>query len=161
MDSRKPLAYRNVNWDDMAPFAAARAKIAIAECNEHGYPVAMFEGQRSNQRQDALYAIGRTEPGKKVTNAKAGDSWHQYGLAIDIAYFDGKKWYWPKEEEAWEKPAAIFENHGFEWLFPYERVHFQITCGVRIYEAKTYVKNLQELWDLVESRLDRQTSFQH
>jgi peptidoglycan LD-endopeptidase CwlK len=43
---------------------------------------------RSNAEQDALYAISRTKPGKKVTNAKAGQSPHNQmpALAFDIAF---------------------------------------------------------------------------
>jgi len=41
---------------------------------------------RTYQEQDALYAIGRTvDPAKpKVTNAKGGQSYHNFGLAFDI-----------------------------------------------------------------------------
>lgn len=42
------------------------------------------EGYRSGARQDQLYAQGRTRPGEIVTNAKAGQSAHNYGLAVDI-----------------------------------------------------------------------------
>ncbi len=47
---------------------------------------------RTFEEQDELYAIGRTKPGKKVTNAKAGQSIHNYGLAVDICLIiDGKR----------------------------------------------------------------------
>lgn len=39
---------------------------------------------RTFAEQEALYAQGRTKPGKVVTNAKAGMSYHNYGLAVDI-----------------------------------------------------------------------------
>ena len=35
------------------------------------------------EEQTALYAIGRTSPGKVVTKARAGESYHNYGLAFD------------------------------------------------------------------------------
>ena len=35
------------------------------------------------EEQTALYAIGRTSPGKIVTKARAGESYHNYGLAFD------------------------------------------------------------------------------
>lgn len=43
---------------------------------------------RSNEEQTQLYAIGRTLPGKKVTNAKAGESKHNSlpSMAFDIAF---------------------------------------------------------------------------
>ncbi len=43
----------------------------------------IYEGFRTNARQDELYAIGRTVEGKVVTNAQAGQSFHNYGLAFD------------------------------------------------------------------------------
>jgi len=49
-------------------------------------PPFVTEGYRSPERQTELYAIGRTKPGRKVTNARAGESIHQYGLAADIAF---------------------------------------------------------------------------
>ena len=39
---------------------------------------------RTWDEQEELYAQGRTKKGKIVTNAKAGYSWHNYGLAIDV-----------------------------------------------------------------------------
>jgi peptidoglycan L-alanyl-D-glutamate endopeptidase CwlK len=52
----------------------------------HGYDMALLEGYRSPERQDALAAQGSS-----VTNAKAFQSWHQYGLAADCAFLrDGK-----------------------------------------------------------------------
>lgn len=43
---------------------------------------------RPNKEQNELYAIGRTVKGKKVTNAKAGESPHNYfpSLAFDIGF---------------------------------------------------------------------------
>jgi len=52
----------------------------------HGYDMALLEGYRSPERQDALAAQG-----SNVTNAKAFQSWHQYGLAADCAFLrEGK-----------------------------------------------------------------------
>lgn len=43
------------------------------------------QGYRSFAFEDALYEQGRNTPGKIVTNAKGGQSFHNYGLAIDVA----------------------------------------------------------------------------
>jgi len=43
----------------------------------------IYCGYRSNKEQDDLYKIGRELPGVKVTNAKAGQSFHNYGRAFD------------------------------------------------------------------------------
>jgi peptidoglycan L-alanyl-D-glutamate endopeptidase CwlK len=39
---------------------------------------------RTFEEQDLLYQKGRTRPGPIVTNARAGQGYHNYGLAIDF-----------------------------------------------------------------------------
>lgn len=53
---------------------------------QHGYEMALLEGYRSPSRQDSLAKMGSS-----VTNAKAYQSYHQFGLAADCAFKrDGK-----------------------------------------------------------------------
>jgi len=52
-----------------------------------GVKVEVISGLRSWAAQAALYAQGRTKPGKIVTKARPGSSWHNYGLAIDLGLF--------------------------------------------------------------------------
>lgn len=63
-----------------------RVEAFIKACVNQGLQPYIYEGLRSSARQNELYAIGRTvQRGKpKVTNARAGQSMHQYGLAIDF-----------------------------------------------------------------------------
>jgi hypothetical protein len=51
--------------------------------------VRVTQGLRTFAEQDALFAQGRTKPGKKVTNAKGGQSNHNFGLAVDLCPFKG------------------------------------------------------------------------
>lgn len=44
------------------------------------------DGYRSFDEQNSLYAQGRTKSGKIVTNARAGQSAHNFGLAVDLAF---------------------------------------------------------------------------
>lgn len=76
---------------------------------------------RSFEEQQKLYAQGRTTPGKKVTNALPGQSFHQYGLAIDFVILedkdgDGKfetaSW---KVDDDWISIAREFKAHGYSW----------------------------------------------
>ena len=55
-----------------------------------GYEIKVIEGTRSYARQNDLYAQGRTKKGAKVTNARGGSSWHNFGLACDFGLFRGK-----------------------------------------------------------------------
>ncbi|WP_076447580.1 M15 family metallopeptidase [Chryseobacterium sp. RU37D] len=85
--------------------------------------VRITQGMRTFQEQDQLYAIGRTKPGKKVTNAKAGQSIHNYGLAVDICLIiDGKiaSWDtakdWDNDQVAdWYECVKIFAKYGWDW----------------------------------------------
>ena len=55
-------------------------------CATHGITVVIGETFRTVAEQDALYAQGRTKPGKKVTNAPGSSysSQHQWGIAFDF-----------------------------------------------------------------------------
>lgn len=60
---------------------------AYPSARELGYVVKVICGTRSWKEQEELYAKGRTAPGPRVTNAKAGSSWHNYGVAWDVGLF--------------------------------------------------------------------------
>ena len=56
---------------------------------------------RTIKEQNDLYAQGRTKPGKIVTNAKGGQSYHNYGLAIDIVLLVDKNGDGTFESASW------------------------------------------------------------
>src|SRR6202021_3611073 len=60
--------------------AGTKAKAAMPS----NVQVILIAGMRTFAESDALYAQGRTEPGPIVTNAPAGESFHNYGLAVDF-----------------------------------------------------------------------------
>ena len=73
----------------------------LTECRRRGLDVLVTETLRTAERQAELYAIGRTRPGRIVTNAKT--SRHQSGLAWDIC----------KDEKGGEySDTAFFESCG-------------------------------------------------
>jgi len=84
---RPMLDSANRNWQLLDPALAQRLLLVFKIMKErHGYDMAILEGYRSPERQNALAAAG---PG--VTNAKAFQSYHQFGLAADCAFLrDGK-----------------------------------------------------------------------
>jgi peptidoglycan L-alanyl-D-glutamate endopeptidase CwlK len=69
---------------------------------------------RTFEEQDLLYQKGRTRPGPKVTNAKPGSSFHQYGLAIDFCLEINGKLVW-KVDANWMKVVECFKKYGFSW----------------------------------------------
>lgn len=98
----------------------------IQECDETltgTAKVRITQGLRTFEEQELLYAIGRTKSGKKVTNAKGGQSIHNYGLAVDICLIiDGKTASWDTAKDwdndqiaDWYECVKIFAKHGWEW----------------------------------------------
>jgi len=85
-----------------------------------GFDPYIFEGYRSWARQDQLYAQGG------VTNAEGGESWHNYGLALDFTWYDpttgrGPSWLdhstltAAEQERHWNALGAKAKQAGFEW----------------------------------------------
>jgi peptidoglycan L-alanyl-D-glutamate endopeptidase CwlK len=81
----------------------------------------------------------------KVTNAKGGMSYHNYGLAIDIVLIlDGKSASWEIKKDFdgdgkadWMEVVAIFKSFGWEWGGDwrfFDAPHFQKTFGKSVRE---------------------------
>jgi peptidoglycan L-alanyl-D-glutamate endopeptidase CwlK len=102
---------------------------------------------RSIHEQNALYAIGRTVKGNKVTNAKGGSSFHNYGLAFDVVILLDKDKNGTFEsisydqDENFMKVVDFFKSKGYEWGGDFktfkDKPHFQKTFGKSINDLKT------------------------
>lgn len=71
---------------------------------------------RTDEEQNALYAIGRTVKGKIVTNAQAGQSPHNFmpSMAFDIGFITlDKKLSWDKKY--FKKFADCIDSDSVEW----------------------------------------------
>lgn len=109
----------------------------IKRAYKEGINVQISSGYRSNAEQQRLYNQGRTTPGKIVTNARPGQSMHNYGLAVD--YFltnkDGTKALWTVNAD-WRRVAAIAKSLGFEWGGDWrgfvDYPHLQMTGGLTL-----------------------------
>ena len=108
---------------------------------------------RTIAMQDALYAIGRTVPGKIVTNARGGSSFHNYGLAIDIAFNRGGKLSYDMKADLdkdgkadWTEVVQTFKEFGWEWGGNWKFTdypHFQKTFGFSVRELAGLRKDIQ------------------
>jgi peptidoglycan L-alanyl-D-glutamate endopeptidase CwlK len=80
---RPMLASADRRWDQMDRDFVQRVLAAFKIMKEeHGYDMALLEGYRSPERQALLAAKGSS-----VTMAGAWQSYHQYGLAADCAFY--------------------------------------------------------------------------
>jgi peptidoglycan LD-endopeptidase CwlK len=102
---------------------------------------------RTFAEQDALFAQGRSKPGKRVTNARGGQSFHNYGLAVDIVLLVDRDKNGTYEEASWDtrldgdndkiadwmECVAVFKIWGWEWGGDWKSFkdmpHFQKTFG--------------------------------
>src|SRR5690606_32328751 len=106
----------------------------------HGLTVKFISGTRTYAEQDALYAQGRTTTGPKVTNAKAGHSWHNFGLAVDVGVFKGSKYL--TESPAYNWLGPIGEACGLEWGGRWktpDRPHYQFPTGLTMAQMRERV----------------------
>lgn len=73
-----------------------------------------YQGLRTFQDQGRLYAQGRTFPGKKVTEADAGKSAHNYGCASDWILWDiyDKPIWIDADDPAWNEYTNAIEKVG-------------------------------------------------
>lgn len=67
------------------PELQKRAMAFLDAAKKDGWELRIVQSLRTFAEQDALYAQGRTKSGEVVTNARGGQSLHNFGLAADFA----------------------------------------------------------------------------
>lgn len=122
------------------PLVAAKARQLIEQAYKERINVIITQGLRTIEEQNELYAQGRTKPGKIVTNAKGGYSYHNFGLAFDFAILnaDGSvNW---NVDEKWKRVGAIGKSLGLEWGGDWKNFkdypHFQYTFGLSLADLR-------------------------
>ena len=123
------------------------AENLIEKAAEAGLSIMVTQTLRTVEEQNELYAQGRTKPGRIVTNARGGESFHNYGLAFDIVLMNGRK-------PNWDTGADINDNDiddyfeigelgerlgltwGGRWKFK-DLPHFQFTFGLTLKELQS------------------------
>ncbi|MCE5322416.1 M15 family metallopeptidase [bacterium] len=116
--------------EGLNPEFAAKLTLFEKKLATNGIKVILTAGYRSIAEQNRLYAQGRTKPGKKVTNARGGNSWHNYGLAADYAFVINGKVTW---DGPWDLFGRTARSCGLEWGGNFksiiDRPHLQWTQG--------------------------------
>lgn len=112
--------HKFVRLHGVHPACAAAVRTLIQQLLEQGHVAVITAGVRSAKHQAALYAIGRTKPGKIVTNCDGvvKRSNHQpkadgYGYAVDLA------WRLPDGRITWDGPwdllGKLAKSLGLDW----------------------------------------------
>lgn len=159
------------------PLLRDEALLILKDCDKvltGNAKVRFTHTNRSFLEQSKLYNLGRTVAnpdgkslkrplGYKVTNAQAGDSIHNYAMAIDICLIiNGKEASWNTTKDFdldgladWIEVVSIFKKYGWSWGGDWstfvDKPHFEKTFGYKLselkklYNAKDFIKGTQYL----------------
>ena len=121
--------------EDLHPRVKALCEQFIAKCDAAGIDVLITSTYRDAASQNALYALGRTVAGRKVTNAKGGQSFHNWRVAFDFVPIVNGKAMW-NDTATFTRCGAIAESLGLEWAGRWKRfketAHIQFTGGLTL-----------------------------
>jgi peptidoglycan LD-endopeptidase CwlK len=98
------------------PYVRVKVQRLMEAMSDAGFPCTIVHAMRSMRTQAELYSQGRTKPGAIVTNAKPGQSYHNYGLAVDLLpLVCAKDRNWAPDHQAWQVLGALAKAMGFTW----------------------------------------------
>src|SRR3990172_11482048 len=95
-----------------------KINLVIKGMTAAGMPMKITDGYRTAKQQNALYKIGRTKPGKIITNADGYIklSNHQSGNAVDCCFLINGKPNWDDVPDSWWTAyGALCIAVGLKW----------------------------------------------
>jgi peptidoglycan L-alanyl-D-glutamate endopeptidase CwlK len=126
------------NIATLEPQTAKLAREHLRRLQAEGLNFKVTSATRTFAEQAALFAKGRTTKGPKVTNARPGSSWHNYGVAYDLTLFSGKNPVW--ESKHYNTAGRIGKELGLRWGGDFrsivDRPHFERPLGLTLAEAR-------------------------
>ncbi len=131
--------------DDLQPDVAEKCRAHLAACEAEGIDLLITCTLRDWDEQARLFKQGRTAPGAIVTNARPGDSLHNYGRAYDVVPLRNGKPVWgtiaTMDADLWNRVGCLGESVGLEWAGRWrgrlvEFAHFQDSGGLTLAELK-------------------------
>ena len=127
------------NIATLVPKAQRAARQFMAATKPFKYTVQILSGGRTYAQQSAIYAQGRSKPGRVVTNAPAGSSNHNFGIAFDVGIFEGKTYFTGATRAQTQayldlrkltKPAVLDLDWGGDWRSSKDYPHYELHTGM-------------------------------
>lgn len=116
----------------------------LREARDQGIRIVITSGYRSLAQQQALWDQGRAKPGRVVTWARPGTSWHNFGLAFDVAPLDQNgKPHWPNDWRLWMRLGELGESIGLTWGGRWKKPdlpHFEYHPNITLAQAQRGVR---------------------
>lgn len=136
----------------LLPAVRAAAEDALEQARDEGIVMLVTCGERTLDEQAKLYAKGRTAPGPKVTNAKPGQSIHNYKMAFDVVLIKNGEASWTVDKQ-WKRFVEIAKKYGFKWGGDfkdlYDAPHFEMTWGLTWRDLSNGKKPPQQAYQYV------------
>lgn len=113
----------------LQPKAQEAARVSLRQILDAGIPARIISGTRTYEEQNALFRKGRFgNGGPKVTNARGGQSKHNFGIAWDIGIFDDGRYL--GESPLYDRAGMVVTVPGMEWGGNWngfkDRPHYQL-----------------------------------
>ena len=127
-----PRSERNIVT--LHPKAQELARASLTKILAAGITARIISGTRTYAEQDQLFEQGRSLPGKRVTNARGGESNHNFCIAWDIGIFNGGAYLGdsPLYTQAAEVGLVAGLEWGGNWHSFKDKPHYQIATGLEI-----------------------------
>ena len=154
--------------EDLHPLVQPKALLLIKKAKEDlGLGIVIYRTLATWEEQEAIYAQGRTKPGIVVSNARGGESFHNYGLAIDFGILKpgSKEIEWNTKADFdndqipdYQELGKLGEDIGFEWGARFTSMkgdlgHLQMSFGFTIKELQIiYLGGLRSIDFMVRLR---------
>jgi hypothetical protein len=141
----------------VAPQLQVKVRAFMAAAAADGKGLQVVQSLRTITEQNALFAQGRTKPGKVVTDARGGQSLHNFGCAIDMAVLDASgniakdargEWDDSQYPPFHEWAAAAGLEWGGAWSHFKDMPHVQWTNGMTLAQIQGLYRQggLGEVW---------------
>ncbi|MCF8566735.1 peptidoglycan-binding protein [Alicyclobacillus tolerans] len=124
------------------PYVALLARRFLQLTQENNLDIRITTAFRSWDEEDRLFAQGRWAPGQIVTNARGGDSYHNWGLAFDAAPFENGKM--STDTQKFIQMGQLGQQVGLQWGGTFKSIvdypHFQYTFGLNTWDLLNGVR---------------------
>lgn len=137
---------------ELHPFVARKVENLKEQTAEKKITILITDDYRSVEEQDKLYDKGRKTSGKIVTHLKGGESYHNFGFAVDFALqLENGNVIWDTEYDGnrngksdWFEVAEIAKALGFQWGGDWSSFkdypHLQMDFGLTINELQKGIR---------------------
>jgi hypothetical protein len=139
------------------PALAAAVRDIVATLAAQSVVVEVVQGLRTFAEQDALFAQGRTKPGPIVTQARGGESNHNYGLAADLCPFKSGKPDWNAPISIWATIGMAANARGLEWGGSWKKFldkpHVQLPVTLKECQKCFEQGGMEAVWSAISQKV--------